>query len=64
MIDEGLHDPEDSQTDARELHKDEGEEALRCDHDMISLVNQGLVKSRYGSFGSFCHIYILVSIST
>ena len=31
MVDEGLHDPEDSQTEAWQLHQDEGEEALRCD---------------------------------
>ena len=64
MVDECLHDPEDAQADARQLHQGEGEEALRCDHDMISLVDQGLVKSRYGSLGSFCHIHILVSMLT
>ena len=55
MVDDRLHDPEDAQTDARQLHQGEGEEAFHSDHDMLSLVDQGLVgiiKSRCGSFGS------------
>ena len=54
-VDDRLHDPEDAQTDARQLHQGEGEETLQCDHDMLSLVDKGLVgiiKSRCGSFGS------------
>ena len=37
MVDERLYDPEDSETEAGELHQDEGEEALRCDLVIIRI---------------------------
>ena len=46
MIDVGLHDPEDSQTEAWQLHQDEGEEALRCDHESNFIRHQRLIHTR------------------
>ena len=46
MVDEGLHDPEDSQTEAWQLHKDEGEEALRCDLEADIIRIHRLIRTR------------------
>ena len=46
MVDEGFHDPEDSQTEAWQLHQDEGEETLRCDHEADVFRDHGPIGNR------------------
>ena len=46
MVDEGLHDPEDSQTEAWQLHQDEGEEALWCDLEAYIIRIHRLIRTR------------------
>ena len=46
MVDEGLHDPEDSQTEAWQLHQDEGEETLRCDLEADIFRHHRLIRTR------------------
>ena len=46
MVNEGLHDPEDSQTEAWQLHQDEGEEALRGDDEADIIRIHRLIRTR------------------
>ena len=46
MVDEGLHDPEDSQTEAWQLHQDEREEALWCDLEADIIRHHRLIPTR------------------
>ena len=43
VVDDRLHDPEDAQADARELHQGKGEEAFHSDDEADILTDHGLI---------------------
>ena len=46
MVHDRLHDPEGAQTDAGELHQDEGEETLWCDLEADIIRIHRLIRTR------------------